>query len=86
MYQWLALIAIIIVPYILLRKFFPPPPSGKVCGHLEILHNFGKITMLSKVRTSLVLGSGGHTAELLGLVGASTDMKYTAKDMKRLIT
>ena len=45
MYQWLALIAIIIVPYILLRKFFPPPPSGKVlnvCGHLESLHRFGK--------------------------------------------
>ena len=26
---------------------------------------------LSKVRTTLVLGSGGHTAELLGLVGLS---------------
>ena len=45
MYQWLALIAIIIVPYFLLRKLFPLPPSGKVlnvCIHLESLHRLEK--------------------------------------------
>ena len=31
----------------------------------------GNISAFTKVRTTFVLGSGGHTAELLGLVGAS---------------
>ena len=31
----------------------------------------GTISAFTKVRTTFVLGSGGHTAELLGLVGAS---------------
>ena len=39
---------------------------------LSVEHDFkGKIAPFSKVRMTLVLGSGGHTAELLGLVGAS---------------
>ena len=45
------------------------------CGTISENNN----AVLSKVRTSLVLGSGGHTAELLGLVGASAEMNYTTR-------
>jgi len=67
MYQWLALIAIIIVPYFLLRKLFPLPPSGKV-------------------RTTLVLGSGGHTAELLGLVKSLDPLLYSPRTYYLAVT
>ena len=47
------------------------------CGTISENNN----AVLSKVRTSFVLGSGGHTAELLGLVGASAEMNYTTRDV-----
>ena len=71
MFHWLLAGLLLIVPFFILRALLPRPSSGKVWRCCQLNMVLGNIVPFPKVRTTLVLGSGGHTAELLGLVDAS---------------
>ena len=77
MFHWLLAVFLLILPFLILRALLPRPPSGKVCNLNEKKDE--KMCLFTKVSTTLVLGSGGHTAELLGLVGASYSIHSNIK-------
>ena len=75
MFHWLLALFLLVLPFLVLRALLPRPSSGKVWTYSQLyilkIWMGNVIPAFAKVRTTLVLGSGGHTAELLGLVGAS---------------
>ena len=83
MFHWLLAVFLLILPFLILRALLPRPPSGKVCNLNEKKDE--EMCLFTKVSTTLVLGSGGHTAELLGLVGASYSIQSNIKCWKILL-